>query len=81
MSPWGGDSGSGLPVYAVGSYYYGGHVYPDRMMVERAITTIEGDIPRAEAGAHGWTKKDAAELRRIASGLRYYLRHDYGGAS
>jgi len=82
MSSWGSDSGSGLPVYAVGSYYYGGHVYPDPKLVERAIAEVESYIPKAEHGVHGWTKKDAADLRRMASGLRYYLEHDYpaGGA-
>jgi hypothetical protein len=81
MSPWGADTGSGVPVYAVGSYYYGGHVYPDRAMVERAIATVEADVPRAEAGAHGWTKDDAAELRAIARGLRHFLALDYRGAT
>lgn len=80
MSPWGSDfsygEGSGS-VGAVSSYYYSGKKYPDRKWVERAIQAIEADIPRAEHGAHGWTKADAKTLRRIAQGLRYYLIHDY----
>lgn len=77
MSPWGADSGPGLPIYAVSSYYYVGKVYPDRNLVERAIAEIERDIPRAERGEAGWTKADAKDLRTIAAGLRYYLVHDY----
>lgn len=77
MSSWGADTGAGLPVYAVGSYYYGGHAYPDRVMVERAIATVEADVPRAESGANGWTKADADELRVIARGLRHFLALDY----
>lgn len=80
MSPWGSDfsygQGSGA-VGAVSSYYYSGKKYPDRVWVERAIAAIEGDIPKAEHGAHGWTKADAKDLRKIAQGLRYYLIHDY----
>jgi hypothetical protein len=75
MSPWGGGGDQG--VGPVGSYYYGGHVYPDRKWVEGAIAQIDGYIPKAEAGVHGWTKKDVRDLRTIASGLRYYLAHDY----
>jgi hypothetical protein len=77
MSPWGGDSGSGLPVYAVGSYYSGGHAYPDRAMVERAIAEVERMIPLADQGMHGWTRKDASDLRTIARGLKCYLTLDY----
>lgn len=77
MSSWGADTGSGLPVYAVGSYYYGGHTYPDRAMVERAIAAVEADVPRAEAGANGWTRAEAEELRLIARGLRHFLALDY----
>lgn len=80
MSPWGSDfsygEGSGA-VGAVSSYYYSNKKYPDRLWVERAIKAIETDIPKAEHGAHGWTKADAKDLRRIAQGLRYYLIHDY----
>ena len=77
MGPWGGDSGSALPVLAVGSYYSGGHVYPDKTMVERAVQEIERDIPLARRGEYGWTKKDAADLATIARGLRHYLKTDY----
>ena len=80
MSPWGGDSayGAGIgAVGAVGSFYYGGHVYPKKEFVERAIVAVEADIQLAEQGLHGWTKKDAKDLRRIASGLRYWLARDY----
>ena len=86
MFPWGIDSsygqGSGA-VGAVASYYVDGKKYPDRVWVERALKAIETDIPRAEHGAHGWTKADAKDLRTIAAGLRYYLIHDYknGGTS
>ena len=82
MGPWGSDfsygEGSGA-VGAVSSYYYSDKKYPERKWVERALAAIEGDIPRAEHGAHGWTKADAKTLRRIAEGLRYYLVQDYGG--
>jgi len=82
MYPW-GSMGYGAPsgaVYAVASYYDDGKVYPDRAVVERAIRAIEDDIPKAEFGAHGWTKADAKDLRRIADGLRYYLYLDYAGS-
>ena len=77
MSPWGGDSGSGLPIYAVGSFYFGGKAYPDRSMVERAIAEVERMVPLANQGQHGWTRKDASELRTIARGLKCYLALDY----
>lgn len=81
MFPWGSDfaygQGSGA-VGAVASYYYDDKKYPDRGWVARALEQIEADIPRAEHGAHGWTRSDAKDLRRIAQGLRYYLAHDYG---
>jgi hypothetical protein len=82
MAPWGGDAAYGAGTGAIGavsSFYYSGKKYPDRKLVERSITAIEADIPRAEHGAHGWTKADAKNLRRIAQGLRYYLIHDYKG--
>jgi hypothetical protein len=80
MSPWGGDFAYGQGTGAIGavsSYYYSDKKYPDRKWVERALQAIEEDIPKAEHGAHGWTKSDAKDLRKIASGLRYYLLHDY----
>jgi hypothetical protein len=80
MSPWGGDFAYGQGTGAIGavsSYYYSDKKYPDRKWVERALQAIEEDIPKAEHGAHGWTKSDAKDLRKIASGLRYYLVHDY----
>ena len=84
MFPWGSDfsygEGSGA-VGAVASYYYDGKKYPDRKWVDRALKAIEADTPKAEHGAHGWTKSDAKDLRTIAQGLRYYLRHDYNGGS
>lgn len=80
MSPWGSDSsygqGSGA-IGAVSSYYYDDKKYPDRVWVERALKAIEADIPKAEHGAHGWTKSDAKDLRKIAQGLRYYLHLAY----
>jgi len=82
MGPWGSDFAYGQgpgAIGAVSSYYYSGMKYPDRGWVERALAAIEADIPRAEHGAHGWTKSDAKDLRRIAQGLRYYLAHDYSG--
>ena len=86
MFPWGGDFAYGQGTGAIGavaSYYASDKKYPDRMWVERAIKAVETDIPKAEAGAHGWTTADANSLRRIAQGLRYYLIHDYkdGGPS
>ena len=80
MSPWGGDFAYGQGTGAIGavsSYYYSDKKYPDRKWVERALQAIEEDIPKAEHGAHGWTKSDAKDLRKIAAGLRYYLLHDY----
>jgi len=80
MSLWGSDfsygEGSGA-VGAVSSFYYDDKKYPERKWVERALQAIEADIPKAEHGAHGWTKADARELRTIAKGLRYYLHLDY----
>jgi hypothetical protein len=80
MSPWGSDfsygQGSGS-IGAVGSYYSVGRVYPDRKFVERAIAEAEANIPKAMRGEHGWTKKDAADLGKIARGLRHYLKTDY----
>jgi len=84
MSSWGGDfaygEGTGS-VGAVSSYYYSGKKYPDRTIVARALKAIEADVPKAEHGAHGWTKSDAKDLRTIAQGLRYYLHHDYSGGN
>lgn len=84
MAPWGGDfaygEGTGS-VGAVSSYYYDDKKYPDRAYVEKALKAIEADIPKAEHGAHGWTKADAKSLRTIAQGLRYYLLHDYGAVA
>ena len=80
MAPWGGDSayGAGIgAVGAVGSYYASGKPYPDRARVVMALAEIDRTIPQADKGMHGWTKKDASELRVIASGLRYYLAKDY----
>jgi hypothetical protein len=78
MAPWGSDFGYGAgPVGAVGSYYISGKAYPDRDMVLRALSIIVDDAHEADAGKHGWTKKDAAELRSIAGKLRHYLQHDY----
>ena len=80
MSPWGSDfsygQGSGA-VGAVASYYSSDKKYPDRTWVDRALAAIEGDIPKAQHGAHGWTPSDVKDLRKIAQGLRYYLVHDY----
>lgn len=80
MFPWGSDfsygQGSGA-IGAVASYYSSDKKYPDRKWVERALEQVEADAPRAEHGAHGWTKADAKTLRRIAQGLRYYLVLDY----
>jgi hypothetical protein len=82
MSSWGGDfaygEGTGS-IGAVSSYYNSGKKYPERSYVERAIKAIEADIPKAEHGAHGWTKSDAKDLRTIAAGLRHYLNLDYKG--
>ena len=80
LFPWGSDfsygQGSGA-IGAVASYYVDGKKYPQREWVERAVKQIETDIPRAERGEAGWTKSDVKELRKIAAGLRYYLRNDY----
>jgi hypothetical protein len=82
MSSWGGDFAYGAGTGAIGavsSYYYDDKKYPDRTLVERALKAVEADAPKAEHGAHGWTKSDAKDLRTIASGLRYYLNLDYKG--
>lgn len=81
MAPWGGDFSYGEGTGAIGavsSFYSSGTKYPERRWVERALSAIEADVPRAERGEHGWTRADARSLRSIAAGLRYYLRHDYG---
>ena len=79
MHPWSslGYGPAGTAIYAVASHYDGGTKYPDRTVVERAIKAIEADIPKAEHGAHGWTKSDANDLRKIAGGLRYFVVNDY----
>lgn len=79
MHPWSslGYGPAGTAIYAVASHYDNGTKYPDRTIVERAIKAIEADIPKAEQGAHGWTKSDANDLRKIAAGLRYFSVHDY----
>lgn len=76
MQNW--HSSMGDPIYAVGSYYFSDMEYPKREVVEEARDSIESMIPRADAGAHGWTKKDAAELRRIKKYLDKVLAK--GGA-
>jgi len=80
MSPWGSDfsygKGSGA-VGAVSSFYYSDHVYPHAEIVDDALQEILRLIPMAEGEMHGWTLKDARQLRSIASGLRYYLHRDY----
>lgn len=75
MQHW--HSSGSDPIYAVGSFYFAGKQYPTRNVVEAALTRIVADIPAADAGMHGWTKRDANELRLIARGLRYYLKRDY----
>ena len=79
MHPWSslGYGPAGTAIYAVASHYDNGTKYPDRTIVERAIEAIEADIPKAEHGAHGWTKSDANDLRKIAAGLRYFFVNDY----
>lgn len=80
MSKWGSDFSYGKgpgSIGAVSSYYVSDMVYPNRTIVERALAEVEKDIPLAEHGAHGWTRRDAGELRTIAKGLRYFLHHDY----
>ncbi|HYX21865.1 MAG TPA: hypothetical protein VFA98_13545 [Thermoanaerobaculia bacterium] len=82
MSLWGSDfsygKGSGS-VGAVASYYSSGNVYPEREYVEYAIDEVKKNIPLAEQGKHGWTKKDAGELRVILRGLERFLETDYSG--
>lgn len=65
------------PIYAVGSFYVSNKPYPNRDIVERALHEMNKTEPLARAGAHGWTKRDATELRNIVGGLRFYLKHDY----
>lgn len=82
MGPWGSDfsygKGSGS-VGAVASYYSSGKAYPEREYVEHAIDEVKKNIPLAEQNKHGWTKKDAGELRTILRGLEHFLDADYGG--
>ena len=80
MSPWGGDFAYGKgtgSVGAVSSYYYSDKAYPDPDVVETAIYALEKDEALAKAGENGWTKKDAAQLRKIAANLRLYYYRDY----
>ena len=81
MSLWGSDfsygRGSGS-VGAVASYYSEGRPYPDSQYVEYAIGEVKKDIPLAERGEHGWTKKDARDLRYILQGLEHFIEADYG---
>ncbi len=72
MQQW--HSSSGDPIYAVGSFYYADRKYPDANVTVAALESIESLIPRADAGAHGWKKSDAAQLRRIAAFIRKDLR-------
>jgi hypothetical protein len=53
------------------------HIKVLEQIVERALKALEANIAPAMRGEHGWTPKDAAELRRIATGLRYFLKRDY----
>lgn len=68
MQSW--HSSSGDPIYAVGSFYYAGQKYPQREVLVDALSSIESLIPRADAGQHGWTKRDGNQLRRIASFIK-----------
>ncbi len=65
------------PIYAVGSFYIDDRPYPDKGVVENALTALNALEPRARAGEAGWTRRDATELRNIVGGLRFYLKHDY----
>lgn len=82
MSHWGSDfsygRGSGS-IGAVSSFYFDGKAYPDRKYVEYAIDEVKKNIPLAEQGKHGWTKRDASELRVILRSLEHFLEADYGG--
>ena len=80
MAPWGGDAafGAGVgAVGAVGSFYASGKPYPERSRVVTALAEIKRTLSQAEKGMHGWTKRDASDLRAIEAGLRYYLVKDY----
>jgi len=80
MSSWGGDFSYGRGTGAVGavaSFYHSDKPYPDKGIVREALQEVERLEPLAMHGAHGWTPKDARELRNIAGGLKYYLKADY----
>ena len=71
MHHWhGGTDG----IYAVGSFWYTGQDYPDAKVVESARDALQRMLPKAEAGEHGWTKRDAAELRALVKYCDQRLR-------
>jgi len=65
----------GRSIAHVASYLYGGHE-PEREHVLNAAADLERYIPGAERGEHGWTPKDADDLRRMVSSL-----HEMAGVS
>lgn len=67
MLNWHGSMGD--PIYAVGSFYINDQPYPDRSVVVRARDGLSSMIPGADARAHGWTAKDARELRSMVRAL------------
>lgn len=84
MSPFGSDfsygQGSGS-IGAVASYYVNGKTYPDKTVVRRALAQVEDDLSKMDSAAFrevtGWGPREARELRNIAGGLKYALKHDY----
>lgn len=68
MHNW--HASQGDPIYAVGSFYYSGDVYPRKEIVEDALREVEILQPK-------FRRRERAELEVIAEGLRYYLARDY----
>lgn len=63
MQNW--HSSMGDPIYAVGSYYFAGMVYPDRAIVENAITSFErmhDEYARMLRGEIVWVVRNGARV-------------------
>ncbi len=51
MQQW--HSSMGDPIYAVGSFYFSGQVYPDKEIVENAISNLTSDLERFQRMQRG----------------------------
>lgn len=70
IGPW---SSGGDILGQVGSHLYGGHPVPKKKLQE-ALGYVGDLIPKAEAGANGWTKADVKDLKKIEKGLKSALK-------